>query len=149
MLAAVVIGPQVGWVCSRSDGTLPFGAMLPAKQFRGCPESKTIWPKSELLGFPNEPSWEKVLCSRASPSGSYTHPRPEEGTPPVAVQPWPSDGVPESGYGTIRNPQASLSEKVLSITVSLRPPDRVIPVPMGPAAASPASGTLGLLLSCE
>ena len=39
-------------------------------------------------------------------------------------------------------------ENVLSITVSLRPPAIVMPVPMGPAAASPASGVLPLLLSC-
>ena len=57
-------------------------------------------------------------------------------------------GVPESGNGTIRKPQAPLLEKVLSMTVSLRPPDSVMPVPVGPAAALPASGTLGLLLSC-
>ena len=39
-------------------------------------------------------------------------------------------------------------EKVLSITVSFRPPESVIPVPIGPAAAFPASGMLPLLLSC-
>ena len=39
-------------------------------------------------------------------------------------------------------------ENVLSMTVSLRPPETVMPVPMGPAAASPASGVLPLLLSC-
>ena len=37
---------------------------------------------------------------------------------------------------------------MLSITVSLRPPENVMPVPMGPAAASPASGVSPLLLSC-
>ena len=36
---------------------------------------------------------------------------------------------------------------MLSITVSLRPPEIDIPVPTGPAAAEPAAGTLGLLLS--
>ena len=36
---------------------------------------------------------------------------------------------------------------VLSMTVSLRPPEIVMPVPIGPAAAVPAAGTSGLLLS--
>ncbi len=44
-------------------------------------------------------------------------------------------------------PHAPLFENVLSITVSFRPPERVMPVPIGPAAASPASGTSPLLLS--
>ncbi len=39
-------------------------------------------------------------------------------------------------------------ENVLSMTVSLRPPDRVMPVPTGPWLAVPAWGTFGLLLSC-
>ncbi len=34
------------------------------------------------------------------------------------------------------------------MTVSLRPPESVMPVPIGPAAALPASGTSPLLLSC-
>src|SRR5258707_14330838 len=44
-------------------------------------------------------------------------------------------------------PQAPLLVKVLPVTVSLRPPDTDIPVPVGPLAATPMPGTLGLLLS--
>src|SRR4051794_33016224 len=44
-------------------------------------------------------------------------------------------------------PQAPLFEKRLLITVLLRPPEIDTPVPVGPAAALPAAGTLGLLLS--
>src|SRR5579875_115327 len=44
-------------------------------------------------------------------------------------------------------PQAPLFSKRLSITVSSRAPDSDIPVPTGPAAAEPAEGTSGLLLS--
>src|ERR1700681_2011730 len=44
-------------------------------------------------------------------------------------------------------PQAPLRAKVLSMTVSLLPPETVIPVPVGPALALPAWGTFGLLLS--
>src|ERR1035437_3361841 len=67
--------------------------------------------------------------------------------PPVAEHDWPRWGVPESGKGIIRKPQAPLLEKLLSITVSLRPPDTVMPVPTGPRLALPALGALGLLLS--
>ena len=35
MLAAVVFFPQVGWICSRSGGALPLGAVFPEKQFWG------------------------------------------------------------------------------------------------------------------
>src|ERR1022692_2098149 len=45
-------------------------------------------------------------------------------------------------------PQALLLAKRLSMIVSLRAPETDIPVPTGPAAADPAAGTLGLLLSC-
>jgi len=41
-----------------------------------------------------------------------------------------------------------LFAKWFSITVSLRAPETVIPVPTGPAAALPVVGTFGLLLSC-
>ena len=67
--------------------------------------------------------------------------------PPVPVHDWLYSGVLESGYGIIRKPQAPLLENVLSMTVSLRPPDSVMPVPVGPWPAVPASGTFGLLLS--
>ena len=44
-------------------------------------------------------------------------------------------------------PQALLLENRLSMTVSLRPPEIVMPVPVGPSLAFPARGTFGLLLS--
>src|SRR5581483_11864084 len=56
-------------------------------------------------------------------------------------------GGPLSGYGTRAIPHALLCANRLSMTVSLRPPEIVIPVPVGPAAAPPLAGTLGLLLS--
>ena len=52
-----------------------------------------------------------------------------------------------SGNGTNSAPHDPLSENVLSITESFRPPETVIPVPTGPAPAKPVSGTFGLLLS--
>src|ERR1700728_2572176 len=88
-----------------------------------------------------------VLPISASPSGSYTQPRAPSGWPPDPEQLTPFDGVPVSGYGTKRTPQAPWFENVLSMTVSLRPPDTVMPVPIGPAAAEPAAGGSGLLLS--
>jgi hypothetical protein len=45
-------------------------------------------------------------------------------------------------------PHALLLTKRLPMIVSKRPPDTDMPVPTGPAAAEPAAGTLGLLLSC-
>src|SRR6202522_3079082 len=46
-------------------------------------------------------------------------------------------------------PQAPLSVILLSMTVSKGPPEMVIPVPTGPAAALPAEGALGLLLATK
>ena len=66
--------------------------------------------------------------------------------PETSVVP-PVQGGPLSGNGTTIVPQAPLLTKRLFMTVSLRPPDSDIPVPTGPAAADPAEGTLGLLLS--
>src|SRR5579884_310421 len=60
----------------------------------------------------------------------------------------PVHGGPLSGNGTRMLPHALLRTNRLSITVSLRPPEIDMPVPTGPAAAKPAPGTLGLLLSC-
>src|SRR6185312_17449426 len=105
-------------------------------------------PKSEFAGFPKNPSWMKVLPTSRSFSSSKTQPRPVIWYPPKSLHFWLSEGVPESGYGTNNVPQAPLLANVLSITVSLRPPDNVMPVPIGPAAALPACGTSGLLLSC-
>ena len=57
MLAAFVMAPHLGWMCSRFAGVLPCGSTLPAKQFCGCPELNTICPKSLLLGLPKYPSF--------------------------------------------------------------------------------------------
>ncbi len=69
--------------------------------------------------------------------------------PVTFVQTCPVDGVPLVGYGTKRLPQAPFVAKVLSITVSLWPPETVNPVPTGPAAADPAAGTSPVLLFSE
>src|SRR3954468_17172740 len=45
-------------------------------------------------------------------------------------------------------PQAPLFSKRLPTIVLSRAPETDIPVPTGPAAAVPAPGTFGLLLSC-
>ena len=45
-------------------------------------------------------------------------------------------------------PQAPLFSKRLSSTMLSRAPEIDMPVPTGPAAATPAPGTLGSLLSC-
>src|SRR5579859_2369583 len=45
-------------------------------------------------------------------------------------------------------PHASLFSNVLSMIVSLRPPETDMPVPTGPSAERPWAGTFGLLLSC-
>src|SRR5512143_1216339 len=45
-------------------------------------------------------------------------------------------------------PQAPLPVTRVPCTVSLRPPERRIPVPTGTVAAIPSPGVLGLLLSC-
>src|SRR3954452_77363 len=45
-------------------------------------------------------------------------------------------------------PHALLCVTRLWTSVSNRPPAMTMPVPTGPAAADPASGTLGSLLSC-
>ena len=58
----------------------------------------------------------------------------------------PAGPMSLSGKGTNRVPHASLLVKVLSMTVSLVPPDTVMPVPTG-SPDSPAPGALGLLLS--
>ena len=60
----------------------------------------------------------------------------------------PVHGGPLSVNGTRMMPHAPLLTKRLFITVSLRPPEIDMPVPTGPAAADPAAGTFGLLLSC-
>ena len=57
-------------------------------------------------------------------------------------------GTSVSGYGVVRMPHALLFVTLLFTTVSKRPPAMTIPVPTGPAAADPASGTFGSLLSC-
>src|SRR5262249_11532922 len=49
--------------------------------------------------------------------------------------------------GTTSTPQAPWFWMRLALTVSLRPPARIMPVPTGPRAAEPERGTFGLLLS--
>src|ERR1019366_3487402 len=50
-----------------------------------------------------------------------------------------------SGNGTKKAPHAPLFANVLCSTVSLRPPDSVMPVPVGPMAALPAAGAWALV----
>src|SRR2546430_13053401 len=50
--------------------------------------------------------------------------------------------------GTRIPPDGFCFKNWLFMSVSWRPPETSMPVPTGPAAAAPALGTLGLLLSC-
>ena len=114
---------------------------LPLKQSVG-PESKLVSAKSPLVGLPKKPLSVNVLSSTASPHSSNRQ-LPDPSAPMMP----PVHGLPLSRYGTMIMPQAPLFSNVLSMTVSLRPPDSDMPVPTGPAAAEPAAGTFGLLLS--
>src|SRR5947208_4256991 len=74
--------------------------------------------------------------------------RSASGAPPWQCCPMSLGGTSVSGYGVVRMPQALLCVTRLCTSVSNRPPAMTMPVPTGPAAADPASGTLGSLLSC-
>src|SRR5947199_9192934 len=81
----------------------------------------------------------------ASPHSSYRQlPLPRIGELKVP----PVHGFPLSGNGMSAMPHALLLANRLFMTVSLRAPVTVIPVPTGPVPAAPTRGTFGLLLSC-
>src|SRR6516165_4922060 len=127
---------------------------LPEKQFCGTCVAMVRFPTSLFVGLPKKPLWLNVLPVIASLNASNAHSSDPKNAlrfvTPCPEHEIPGGGVSESANGRNSAPHEPLLANKLFMTVSLRPPDSVIPVPTGPAPAKPAPlpGTFGLLLSC-